>query len=165
MKQKKNIGSQALSILAIILLGSLAYLTLFSTGLGKAPEIKLGNTQLNKPLKPVLVNFWATSCPGCITEMPELAKIKNKFADKFEIIAVSMDYDPKEQVDKFIAKNKFPFTFVHDKSGKIAKAFGAVLLTPTSFLIAPNGNIVYQIVGEVDFKLVEQKVANMTPSF
>jgi thiol-disulfide isomerase/thioredoxin len=163
MKQKKSIGSQFFGILVVGLLGTLIYFTVFSDGLGKAPNIKIGETQLNKPLKPVLINFWATSCPGCITEMPELAKIKHKFADKFEIIAIAMDYDPTEQVTKFIAKNNYPFTFIKDETGSIAKAFGGVLLTPTSFLIAPNGNIVYQKIGEVDFNIVEQKVHNMTP--
>lgn len=164
MATNKSIGSKVFGIVVIGLLVSLAYLTLFSDGLGKAPNLTLGETNLNKPLKPVLVNFWATSCPGCIKEMPELAKIKNKFGDKFEIIAVAMDYDPAEQIKKFLAKNSFPFTFIHDKNGGIADAFGGVLLTPTSFLIAPNGQIVYQKIGEVDFRLLEQKVQEMTPN-
>jgi thiol-disulfide isomerase/thioredoxin len=162
MKQKKSLTSQFFGILVVALLGTLIYLTVFSDGLGKAPALKIGETHLDKPLKPVLVNFWATSCPGCIAEMPHLAKIKNKFGDKFEIIAVAMDYDPTEQVTKFITKNNYPFTFIKDETGKIAEAFGGVLLTPTSFLIAPNGNIIYQKIGEVDFEIVEQKVRNMT---
>jgi thiol-disulfide isomerase/thioredoxin len=165
MKQKSSISSKLFGFLVIALLGFLIYLTVFSDGLGKAPNLKIGEIPLNKPLKPILVNFWATSCPSCITEMPEFTKMKNKFADKFEVIAVAMDYDPPEQVAKFIAKNNYPFIFVKDGSGKIAKAFGGILLTPTSFLIAPNGNIVYQKVGEVDFHIVEQKIANMAVDF
>ena len=162
MKQKKSLGSQLFAFLVVALLGSLIYLTVFSDGLGKAPNLKIGETQLNKPLKPVLINFWATSCPGCIAEMPHLAKIKNKFGSKFEIIAVALSYDPSEQVTKFITKNNYPFIFIKDETGKIAESFGGVLLTPTSFLIAPNGNIIYQKVGEVDFNIIEQKIKNMT---
>ena len=163
MSTSKSFGSKIFSLLVVALLATLAYLTLFSDGLGKAPDLTLGNTSLSKPMKPVLVNFWATSCPGCIVEMPELAKIKQKFGDKFEIIAVSMDYDPENQVKNFIAKNPYPFTFIRDSKGDIAKAFGDILLTPTSFLIAPNGNIVYRKVGKVDFHIVEEKVQQMTP--
>lgn len=163
-----KIGSKLFGILVLLLLGTLLYLTVFSDGLGKAPEITVKTAQgesiqLNKPMKPVLVNFWATTCPGCITEMPHLAQMKRKFGDKFELVAVSMNYDPAEQVEKFIAKNPYPFSFVSDTDGKIAEAFGGVLLTPTSFLIAPNGNIVYQKIGEVDFDLVAQRIKKMTP--
>ncbi len=163
MTAPSSFGRKIFSLVIIALLSTLAYLTLFSDGLGKAPDLIIGETKLSKPLKPVLVNFWATSCPGCITEMPELAKIKNKFGDKFEIISVSMNYDPETQVKNFIAKNPYPFTFVRDTKGEIAKAFGDILLTPTSFLIAPNGNIVYRKIGEVDFHIVEEKVQQMTP--
>ncbi|MDG4813329.1 TlpA disulfide reductase family protein [Hydrogenovibrio sp. 3SP14C1] len=163
-----KIGSKLFGILVLLLLGTLLYLTVFSDGLGKAPEITVKTAQgesiqLNKPMKPVLVNFWATTCPGCITEMPHLAQMKRKFGDKFELVAVSMNYDPAEQVKKFIAKNPYPFSFVQDIDGKIAEAFGGVLLTPTSFLIAPNGNIVYQKIGEVDFDIVTERIKKMTP--
>lgn len=164
----KSIGSKAFGFLVIALLAALLYITVFSEGLGQAPalQIKTGNNEtlaLDRPMKPVLVNFWATSCPGCIAEMPELANIKRKFGDKFELVAISMDYDPTEQVKKFIAQNNYPFSFVMDTDGKMAEAFGGVLLTPTSFLIAPNGNIIYQKVGEVDFALVSERIQNMTP--
>lgn len=163
-----KLGSKLFGLLVIALLGTLLYLTVFSDSLGKGPEITVKTASgeslaLNLPKKPVLVNFWATTCPGCIAEMPHLATMKNKFGDKFELVAVSMDYDPAEQVQKFIAKNRYPFSFVMDTDGKIAEAFGGVMLTPTSFLIAPNGNIVYQKIGEVDFELVTDKVQKMMP--
>lgn len=164
----ENIGSKIFGAFVIALLGTLLYLTVFSEGLGQAPQVTVtsakGETiQLNKPMKPVLVNFWATSCPGCIKEMPDLAKMKQSLGDRFELVAVSMDYDPVEQVEKFIKSNPYPFTFVMDTDGKIAKAFGDVLLTPTSFLIAPNGKIVYHQVGEVQFEMVTERIKQMTP--
>lgn len=163
-----KLGSKLFGLLVVVLLGTLLYLTVFSDGLGKAPDITVktaqGDTlQLSKPLKPVLVSFWATTCPGCIAEMPHLAQMKEKFGDKFEIVAISMSYDPAEQVAKFIEKNPYPFSFVRDTDGQMSQAFGEVLLTPTNFLIAPNGNIVYYKVGEVDFKLVTERIRQMTP--
>ncbi|MDX1796079.1 MAG: TlpA disulfide reductase family protein [Hydrogenovibrio sp.] len=163
-----TLGSKIFGLLVIVLLGTLAYVTLFSGGLGKAPDIQIKTASnqmisLDQPMKPVLVNFWATSCPGCVSEMPHLAQIKRQFGDKFELVAVSMDYDPQEQVEKFISNHHYPFSYIMDKDGKMAKAFGGVLLTPTSFLIAPNGNIVYQKVGELDYDIVTKKLQQMTP--
>lgn len=165
-----NLKRNFFSILVIALLGALLYFTVFSDGLGKAPAVtvKTSDNQsidLSYPKKPILVNFWATSCPGCIAEMPALAEIKKRLGDRFNLVAVSMNYDPAKQVQNFINKNPYPFDFVMDTDGKIAEAFGGVLLTPTSFLIAPNGNIVYQKIGEVDFALVEERIKQMSPQF
>jgi thiol-disulfide isomerase/thioredoxin len=163
----QNIGSKIFGLLVVLLLGTLLYLTVFSDGLGQAPNIKVTvqeqQIDLSKPLKPVLVNFWATSCPGCVAEMPHLAAMKKELGDRFELVAISMDYDPKEQVEKFIAANDYPFVFVMDSDGKIAKDFGDILLTPTSFLIAPNGKIVYQKIGDIDFAQVEERIKQMSP--
>ncbi|GKT12193.1 MAG: hypothetical protein ISEC1_P1168 [Thiomicrorhabdus sp.] len=155
-------------ILVVVLLGALLYLTVFSDGMGKGPDISIKTAQgetinLSKPMKPVLVNFWATSCPGCIKEMPDLAKMKQSLGDRFELVAISMNYDPAEQVSKFIKANPYPFTFIMDTDGKMAKAFGDVLLTPTSFLIAPNGKIVYQHIGEVHFDMVTERIKQLSP--
>lgn len=162
------IGSKLFGLLVVILLGTLLYFTVFSDGLGKAPAVSVTNAagqtiDLSQPKKPILVNFWATSCPGCIAEMPHLAEMKTELGDRFELVAVAMQYDPQEQVEKFIQNNPYPFIFVRDNDGQIAKAFGDILLTPTSFLIAPNGNIVYRQVGEVQFDLVKQRIKQMSP--
>ena len=154
--------------LVVGLLATLLYLTVFSDGLGKAPNMiiethKGEQINLSKPLKPILVNFWATSCPGCIKEMPDLAKMKVALGDRFELVAISMDYDPSDQVDKFLQANRYPFIFIKDSDGKRAQAFGGVKLTPTSFLIAPNGKIVYQHVGEVHFDRVTEQIKQLSP--
>ncbi|MDD5329887.1 MAG: TlpA disulfide reductase family protein [Sulfuricella sp.] len=102
--------------------------------------------------KVVLVNFWATSCPGCIKEMPDLAKTYQKYHGRgLETIAVAMSYDPPEYVRQFAEKNRLPFTVALDAGGAAAQAFGNVSLTPTSFVIDKQGQIVQQYVGEPDF--------------
>ena len=164
----QKLSSKIFTLLVLALLGTLVYLTVFSDGLGQAPALKIQTAQgqtlnLAKPKKPVLVNFWATSCPGCVMEMPHLAEMKKRLGDRFELIAVSMVYDPQSQVQKFIQNHDYPFTYVMDSKGKIAKAFGGIQLTPTSFLIAPNGKIVYQKIGELDFQQVEARIKQMSP--
>ena len=163
-----NIKSNFFGILVVGLLAVLLYATVFSEGLGNGPDITIKNAQgetfnLSKPMKPVLVNFWATSCPGCIKEMPDMAKMKHALGDRYEVFAISMNYDPVEQVTKFIKANNYPFTYIMDTDGKIAKAFGDVLLTPTSFLIAPNGKVVYRVTGELHFDEVTERIKQMSP--
>ena len=102
--------------------------------------------------KVVLINFWATDCPGCIAEMPGLIKTYNKYKNQnFEVIAVSMFYDPPSHVLNFSKNNNLPFPVVLDIEKKIAAQFSNITLTPTSFLINHQGEIINQIIGEINF--------------
>jgi len=99
-----------------------------------------------------IINFWATDCPGCIKEMPGLTNIYNQLEGQgLQIIAVSMSYDPPNQVLNFTQKNKIPFPVVLDVDGQIARSFGDIRLTPTSILIDKNGKIIDKVIGELDF--------------
>ena len=102
--------------------------------------------------KVVLINFWATDCPSCIAEMPDLIETYNKYKKQnFELIAVSMFYDPPSRVLSFSKNNKLPFSVVLDLEKKIASQFNGVTLTPTSFLIDHEGKIINKIIGEINF--------------
>ena len=102
--------------------------------------------------KVVLINFWATDCPGCIAEMPGLINTYNKYKNQnFELIAVSMFYDPPSHVLSYAKNNNLPFPVVLDIEKKIATQFKNVTLTPTSFLIDHQGKIINQIIGEINF--------------
>jgi len=113
--------------------------------------------------KVVLVNFWATDCAICIREMPQITATYEKYRDRgFETIAVAMKYDPPNYVLNYVEKNRLPFTVSLDPLGELAKAFGDVKLTPTTFIIDKRGNFVARIVGEPDFArlhaLLEEKL-------
>ncbi len=102
--------------------------------------------------KVVLVNFWATDCPGCIAEMPRLIATYNKYRNQgLETIAVAMSYDRPDYVLTYTERNALPFTVSLDPLGRIAQAFKDVQLTPTTFVIDKQGRIVQRLVGEPDF--------------
>lgn len=150
----------------IVLLGAVLFFSL--SGGEKAPEITVKasdgqNLQLNQPNKPVLVNFWATSCPSCVSKMPSLAELKNALGDRFELLSISMDYDPATQVDAFIKAHDYPFNFIKDTDGSLSQAFGDIKLTPTTFLIAPNGNIVYRKIGDTDMTHLRERIEKLSP--
>jgi len=107
--------------------------------------------------KVVLVNFWATDCPGCISEMPDLVKTHEKYhAQGFEVLAVSMPYDPIDQVRNYSKKNNLPFIITHDDNGAISSKFQDVRVTPTSFLLDQQGRVISKIVGEINFTTLHQ---------
>jgi len=119
-----------------------------------APDI--GMTDLNgqkitlKQLQghPVLVTFWATDCPTCIKEIPSLIKLYQDYHPQgLEIIAVTMYYDPPSHVVEMTTIKKIPYRVVLDLRARIAQAFGQVTLTPTTFLISPDGMIIDQVTG------------------
>ncbi len=100
----------------------------------------------------VLVNFWATSCPGCIKEMPEMIETYNQYKGRgFEVIAVAMSYDPPNYVSSFVETRQLPFPVVLDKEGALARMFGNVQVTPTTFLIGKDGSVLEQKLGDYDF--------------
>ena len=114
--------------------------------------------------KVTLVNFWATSCVTCVAEMPELISTYNKYKPQgYDMVAVAMSYDPPAYVVNFSETRKLPFKVAIDNTGAVAKAWGDVQLTPTTYLVNKRGQIVKQYVGTPDFvalhKLIEKLLA------
>lgn len=113
--------------------------------------------------KVVLIEFWATDCVTCVKEMPQLVETYEKYrAQGFETIAVAMRYDPPNYVIAYAERNRLPFTVALDPTGEIAKAFGEVKFTPTTFIIDKRGKLVARVVGARDFgwlnAVVEEKL-------
>jgi peroxiredoxin len=107
--------------------------------------------------KMVLVNFWATDCPGCIEEMPALIETYKIYRDKnFELVAVAMPHDTLSQVINYSKLNALPFPVIHDASGTIAEQFNDVRLTPTAFIIDKTGRIIGKSIGNLNFVTLHQ---------
>ena len=149
-KNKKIIIACLLILLTSLILISFQKDTLGNLDMTTINGEKITSTDLLG--KVVLINFWATDCPGCIAEMPGLINTYKKYKNQnFELIAVSMFYDPPSHVLSFSKNNNLPFPVVLDIEKKIAAQFNNVTLTPTSFLIDHKGKIINQIIGEINF--------------
>ncbi len=93
--------------------------------------------------KVVMVNFWATWCPPCQKEMPDLEALYNQYKDSgFVILALSQD-DETEKVAPFIAERKITYPIFLDPGQKIGKLF-EVDGIPKSFVYDRNGKLVAQ---------------------
>ena len=143
---------------------------LLSTSDSPAPESTFvlldGSRKTTADLKGkvTLVNFWATSCVSCVAEMPKLMATHDKYkAQGFDTLAVAMSYDPPSYVVNFAESRKLPFSVAIDNTGAVAKAWGDVRLTPTTYIVDKQGTIVKRYVGEPDFaelhRLIEKLLA------
>jgi thiol-disulfide isomerase/thioredoxin len=84
--------------------------------------------------KVVIVNFWATWCPPCRAEIPDLVALQQKYHDQVQVIGISEDDDPPEAVQKFADEYHINYPIVM-KTPEIEKAFPGVYALPTSFVI------------------------------
>ena len=97
--------------------------------------------------KVVLVNFWATWCPPCRAEIPDLVALQDKYRDKLVVIGISEDEDATPaQVKAFGVERKVNYPIVM-KTPELAKIFKGVSALPTTFVIDPEGKIRQRHVG------------------
>ena len=102
--------------------------------------------------KVVLVEFWATSCPICVAEMPQVVAAHRRFAPRgFETLAVAMSYDAPANVADYAETRRLPFPVVIDNTGAIAARFPEIEGTPTRFVVDRQGAMVKRYVGRTDF--------------
>jgi peroxiredoxin len=86
----------------------------------------------------VLVNLWATWCPPCRAEMPDLAAVYNAHkAEGFILLGVD-DQEGKETVSDFLSRNPLPYPILLDMDSRVARVYGSSYL-PVSFLIDRRG--------------------------
>ncbi|WP_179401150.1 TlpA disulfide reductase family protein [Burkholderia guangdongensis] len=101
--------------------------------------------------KVYLINFWATSCETCMQEMPKMVQTYNRFKGQgLEFVAVAMNYDSPMYVSNYVQTRQLPFKVAFD-DGSLAKEFGNVQLTPTTFVVDKDGKILKRYVGAPQF--------------
>lgn len=156
---------------AVLIIGGIGYETL--TKSVKAPDVTFisidGQKISTKDLrgKVVMVNFWATSCATCVKEMPQMVDTYNKFkGEGLQFVAVAMSYDRPDYVLNYTETRKLPFKVALDSGGDLAKQFGDVAMTPTTFVIGKDGEILKRYVGMPEFgqlhQLLQKAIASNT---
>ncbi len=111
--------------------------------------------------KKILLNFWATWCPPCRAEMPDMQKFYTKYKDAgIEIVAVNLTQTETSQtaVSSFIEKYNLSFIVPLDKNGDVASLFQAYTV-PTSYLIDEHGVIVEKRIGPMSYGQLKQMVS------
>ncbi|MFK5913966.1 MAG: TlpA disulfide reductase family protein [Woeseiaceae bacterium] len=157
-----------LSLIFFAILSSIAYLWLTPSAGQQAPDLTLqlidGKKLKISDLKgqPVLITFWATSCPGCIKEMPHLIELYNELHNKgLEIIGIAMPHDRPDYVMEMVKRKKVPYPIALDLKSEAVTAFGRVSLTPTTFLIDDKGQIVKKKIGEIKLAVWKKRIVSI----
>ncbi|WP_242929155.1 TlpA disulfide reductase family protein [Pontibacter vulgaris] len=112
--------------------------------------------------KVVFMNIWATWCPPCVAEMPNIQSLYEKVgSDKIAFVMLSVDEAGMEKVKKFIDKKGFTFP-VYMPASQFPQEFYSNAI-PTTFIISPEGKIVAKQEGMADYdtKEVQDFLKNM----
>jgi peroxiredoxin len=159
-----------LAIAAALTAAAVAAALLPGGGSGRAPAPQVSYTLLDGSTlstaqltgQVVLVNFWATSCSTCVGEMPQITAAFETYRGRgYQTVAVAMQDDPPALVANFAESHHLPFGVAIDNTGAIARGFGQVHVTPTSFLINKRGEIVKRYVGAPDFAALHVLIAQL----
>ncbi len=100
--------------------------------------------------KVTLVNFWASWCRPCIEEIPSLNRLRMKMKGKaFELISVDYAED-KAVIQTFLKEVNVDFPVLLDSTGEVSSQWN-VIVFPSTFVIGPDGRIVYGVKGGIEW--------------
>jgi thiol-disulfide isomerase/thioredoxin len=102
----------------------------------------------------VLINFWATWCPPCLKEIPDLVSLYESRKDVM-VIGIAMDYQDRKTVLKFVDSLSISYPVVFGDK-KIAAQIGPVSMLPTTYLFNPAGQPAAYKVGLISRKSLEE---------
>ena len=104
--------------------------------------------------KVVIVNFWATWCPPCRAEIPDLVALQSKYGDRLQVIGVSQDEASPDVVKRFVVQHKINYPIVMT-TPELEKTFPGVSALPTSFILDRESRIVQKHVGMLTARTTE----------
>lgn len=108
----------------------------------------------------VLINFWATWCPPCRVEMPDMEAVYREHGgDGFEILGVDQR-EPKELVEEFVSERGFSWVFVLDEDFDVSQEYSATSI-PRSILVDRDGTVAHIWTGTLTRSQLEQQLANV----
>lgn len=88
----------------------------------------------------VLVNLWATWCPPCLEEVPDLIALHDK-RKNLVVIGVAMEYETDKEIRDFVDDNLISYPIVLGDD-KVARQFGSADILPTTYIYNPQGQLV-----------------------
>ena len=109
--------------------------------------------------KPYIINFWATWCPPCQAEIPDLAAFHAAHKDTVDFYAVNLQEDA-QPVQKFMAERKVELPVVLDTQGAAANLYG-VRAIPTTVVVDRDGKIAYRKTGGVTKEELEDVISKL----
>ncbi|MBI3257654.1 MAG: TlpA family protein disulfide reductase [Actinobacteria bacterium] len=109
--------------------------------------------------KPLVINFFASTCPPCIQEMPAFEAVHRQLADTVGFVGVSLK-ESMEDGRALVARTKVTYDILRDPSGSLANDLGVVVM-PSTFFVSPDGAIVDSVPGALSAKELRAKIAEL----
>ncbi|QSB50466.1 TlpA family protein disulfide reductase [Parageobacillus toebii] len=122
-------------------------------------KVKLSDLRGNT----VILNFWATWCPPCKAEIPEMQKFyENNKNNNVEILAVNLTNSESspDAVKNFVREKGMTFNILLDKQGEIGNLYGVITI-PTSYIIDKNGIIRGKYVGPMSYETMDRFISSI----
>ena len=108
--------------------------------------------------KAVFINFWATWCPPCRAEMPEIEAVYQEYKDK-DVVVIGVDIlEPEDVVRQFVEQGGYSWIFILDATGAVSDDY-RITAIPTSFFIDREGIIQAVYIGAMTKRAMENKLA------
>jgi thiol-disulfide isomerase/thioredoxin len=105
----------------------------------------------------VIINFWATWCPPCLEEIPDLIALHEKHKN-LSVIGVAVDYKSVEAVKNFVDDNLMSYPIVLGDD-KVLQQFSSASVLPTTYIYNPQGNLVKIRQGLLTREYIEKIIA------
>jgi thiol-disulfide isomerase/thioredoxin len=111
----------------------------------------------------LVVNYWATWCPPCIVEMPELQSFHDEHADKNAmVLGINLEQISEQRLRTFLDDYFITYPIFVAKPAQESE-LGLIPGLPTTFLVSPEGKVVARQVGPVTREMIEQFIENYQP--
>lgn len=107
--------------------------------------------------RPMLVNFWFTTCPPCRREMPALEQAFESYGSQVRFIGVNVQ-DSADVIRSFTEELGVTYEMVRDPNGTFVVSNG-ISAFPTTLFIDATGRIVQQVAGELTTESIERSLA------
>lgn len=116
----------------------------------------------NQKGKVVLMNIWATWCPPCRDETPDLVNLYEKYKDEGYItLGVSIDEQGESVVRPFMEEFNVTYPMYIDTDGTVMEKYGPTMGIPTTYIIGRKGNLRYFAVGALTNKELEPRIKEL----
>ncbi|OGQ13340.1 MAG: hypothetical protein A2138_08695, partial [Deltaproteobacteria bacterium RBG_16_71_12] len=125
----------------------------------RLPDGRLADLQFDG--RPTVVNIWATWCPPCVAELPDLVEAQRSWGDRVKLVGLATESD-RDQVLALIERFAIPYQ-VAEIDGRTAALWNATSL-PSTYLVDGTGTVVWSARGQVDREVLDRELAKLPPA-